>query len=247
MPQIKIPSGEVTNAPFLLYLARFGLPIILSTGMSTLGEVEDALGVLAFGMGAIDGVEPGRTAFRRAFLSEQGQVLLCERVTLLHCTTEYPAPFAEVNLRAMDTLSAAFGLRVGFSDHTPGIAIPLAAVARGACIVEKHFTLDRNLPGPDHLASLEPSELIAMVAGIRQVESALGDGRKMPAPSERKNIAIARRSLVAESAMKAGDVWGVETLNSKRPGTGRSPFDYWSLLGQPANRSYTADELIDDV
>jgi N-acetylneuraminate synthase len=246
MPQIKIPSGELTNAPFLLHLACFGLPVILSTGMSTLGEVEDALGVLAFGMGAVTGSSPGRTAFRQAFLSTQGQMLLRERVTLLHCTTEYPAPFAEVNLRAMDTLSAAFGLKVGFSDHTTGIVIPLAAVARGACVVEKHFTLDRNLPGPDHLASLEPAELVDMVAGIRQVESALGNGRKTPAPSEVKNIAIARRSLVAETAMNIGDIWSMKTLSCKRPGTGRSPFDYWSLLGQEVRRAYKADELIDD-
>ena len=246
MPQIKIPSGEVTNAPFLLHLARLGLPVILSTGMSTLGEVEEALGVLAYGMGAEEGLAPSRAAFRQAFLCERGQALLRERVTLLHCTTEYPAPFAEVNLRAMDTLAAAFGLKVGFSDHTPGIAIPLAAVARGACVIEKHFTLDRNLPGPDHLASLEPTELMAMVAGIRQVESALGHGRKVPAPSEIKNIAIARRSLVAASAVALGDDWNADTLCCKRPGTGRSPFDYWSLLGKKANRTHVADEMIDD-
>lgn len=244
--RVKIPSGELTNAPFLLQLAHFGLPIILSTGMSTLGEVEDALGVLAFGMGATDGLPPGRVAFRKAYLNPEGQALLRERVTLLHCTTEYPAPFAEVNLRAMDTLAAAFGLKVGFSDHTPGIAIPLAAVARGACIVEKHFTLDRNLPGPDHLASLEPAELVAMVAGIRQVESALGNGQKVPAPSEVKNIPIARRSLVAERAVNIGDTWSEDALSCKRPGTGRSPFDYWAVLGTPANRSYKADELIDE-
>ena len=245
MPQIKIPSGEVTNAPFLLHLARFGLPVILSTGMSTLGEVEDALGVLAFGMGALEGFAPGRAAFRQAFVSAHGQSLLRARVTLLHCTTEYPAPFAEVNLRAMDTLAAAFGLKVGFSDHTPGIAIPLAAVARGACVLEKHFTLDRSLPGPDHKASLEPGELAAMVAGIRQVSIALGDGRKVPAPSEVKNIAIARRSLVAERALVAGEQWSADNLSCKRPGTGRSPYDYWSLISRSAERDYAADELID--
>lgn len=215
--------------------------------MSTLGEVEDALGVLAYGMrGGDQARAPRRAAFRDAFVSEVGQTLLRERVTLLHCTTEYPAPFAEVNLRAMDTLVLAFGLKVGFSDHTPGISIPLAAVARGACVVEKHFTLDRNLPGPDHLASLEPAELSAMITGIRQVESALGDGRKIPAPSEMKNIAIARRSLVAESAMNLGDVWSEQTLSCKRPGFGRSPYDYWSLLGQQVSRTYLPDELIDD-
>lgn len=246
VPLIKIPSGEITNAPFLLYLARLGRPIIMSTGMSMLSEIEDALGVLAYGMGVGSGSPPGRAAFRNAFLSKQGITLLRERVTLLHCTTEYPAPFDEVNLRAMDTLSAAFGLRVGFSDHTPGIAIPLAAVARGACVIEKHFTLDRTLPGPDHRASLEPDELADMVAGVRQVAVALGDGRKIPTPSEVKNIAIARRSLVAERAVAAGERWTDNNITCKRPGAGRSPFDYWSVLDRCANRNYVADELIDD-
>lgn len=247
IPQIKIPSGEVTNAPFLLHLARFGLPLIMSTGMCTLGEIEDALGVLAFGMGAVEGLAPGREAFRQAFMSARGQAMLHDHVALLHCTTEYPAPFNEVNLRAMDTLSSAFGLQVGFSDHTLGIAIPLAAVARGARIIEKHFTLDRTLPGPDHKASLEPSELALMVKGVRQIESALGDGQKLPAPSEIKNIAIARRSLVAATTIHTGDTWNEQTLSCKRPGTGQSPYDYWSLLGKKVQRDYAADDLIDDV
>lgn len=246
IPRIKIPSGEVTNAPLLLHLSRFDLPIIMSTGMCTLGEVEEALGVLAFGMGANLGQAPERNAFRQAYMCEKGQSLLSERVTLLHCTTEYPAPFSEVNLRAMDTLASAFGLRVGFSDHTKGISISLAAVARGACIIEKHLTLDRAMPGPDHLASLEPVEMKELVSGIRNITTALGDGRKLPSPSEFKNITIARRSLVSDASMCVGDIWTKETLSCKRPGIGRSPYEYWSLLGKKAERQYAEDEMIDD-
>ncbi len=245
IPLIKVPSGEITNAPFLLHLARFGRPLVLSTGMSTLGEVEQALGVIAYGFGARNDLAPGSAAFHAAFLNDGATVLLRERVTLLHCTTEYPAPFDEVNLRAMDTIAAAFGLPVGFSDHTPGIAVPIGAVARGATVIEKHFTLDRSLPGPDHKASLEPSELAAMVAGIRQVEQALGDGRKRPAPSEMKNIEIARRSLVAARPVAAGECWDAANLTAKRPGSGRSPFDYWKVIGARADRDYGGDELLD--
>ncbi len=245
IPLIKVPSGEITNAPFLLHLARFGRPLVLSTGMSTLGEVEQAIGVIAYGFGARNDLTPGRAAFHAAFLDERATSLLRERVTLLHCTTEYPAPFDEVNLRAMDTLAVAFGLPVGFSDHTPGIAVPIGAVARGATVIEKHFTLDRSLPGPDHKASLEPSELIEMVAGIRQVEQALGDGRKRPAPSEMKNIDIARRSLVAACSVAAGECWDANSLTAKRPGGGRSPFEYWQVIGSRAERDYGSDELLD--
>ena len=188
---------------------------------------------------------PGRPAFRAAFLDDGATAMLRERVTLLHCTTEYPAPFDEVNLRAMDTLAAAFGLPVGFSDHTPGIAVPIGAVARGAMVIEKHFTLDRSLPGPDHKASLEPSELTEMVVGIRQVELALGDGRKRPSPSEMKNIGIARRSLVAARPVVAGECWDADNRTAKRPGSGRSPFDYWQVIGARADRDYGADELLD--
>jgi N-acetylneuraminate synthase len=245
VPLIKVPSGELTNAPFLLHLARFGLPLVLSTGMSTLAEVEQALGVIAYGFGLRNDLAPGRSAFHAAFLEDGANALLREKVTLLHCTTEYPAPFGEVNLRAMDTLAAAFGLQVGFSDHTAGIAVPIGAVARGATVIEKHFTLDRSLPGPDHKASLEPSELAAMVAGIRQIEQALGDGRKRPAPSERKNVDIARRSLVAARPVTAGELWDADNLTAKRPGSGRSPFDYWQVVGARADRNYGADELLD--
>ncbi|MCT7968542.1 N-acetylneuraminate synthase [Laspinema sp. D1] len=241
---IKIPSGEITNAPFLLEIARSAKVLILSTGMSTLAEVEAALGVLAFGF-TTDKAIPQPGDFERSFASDQGQQELRERVTLLHCTTEYPAPFAEVNLRAMDTLAAAFGLSVGYSDHTPGIHISLAAVARGARIIEKHFTSDRTLPGPDHQASLEPEELHQLVQQIREVEQSLGDGIKRPTPSEWKNRDIARKSLVAARAIRKDETFTAENLTCKRPGTGLSPFDYWQTLGQRAAKLYPIDETLD--
>ncbi|MGQ3029532.1 MAG: N-acetylneuraminate synthase [Ferrovibrionaceae bacterium] len=240
---IKLASGEVTNAPLLLASAAAGVEIILSTGMSTLDEVREALGVLAAGY--LGQTRPTRAAIAEAFADPGGQAALRAKVRLLHCTTEYPAPFADANLRAMDTLRDAFGLPVGFSDHTPGINIPIAAVARGAVIVEKHFTLDRGMAGPDHKASLDPAELKAMVAGIRQVEAALGDGRKVPAPSEIKNIAIARRSIVTRRAVAAGAIFGDGDLTAKRPGDGISPLQFWEILGTPARRAYEPDEQID--
>ncbi len=244
LPLIKISSGEITNAPLVLKIARTGRPVILSTGMSSLGEVEDALGVLAFGYLHPDN-PPSEAAFRTAYAGADGQSVLHERVTLLHCTTEYPAPFNEVNLRAMETLAAAFGLPVGYSDHTTGIAIPIAATARGARIIEKHFTLDRNLPGPDHRASLEPEELKQMVTAIRQVEQALGTPLKSPTASEVKNMAVARKSLVAAGEIKAGEEFTPENLAIKRPGGGISPLRYWELLGRKAVRDFAADEVIE--
>jgi N-acetylneuraminate synthase len=243
LPCLKIPSGEITNGPLLLKAAQTDKRIILSTGMSTIGEIETALGVLAFGY-IRSGEAPSLTACHEAFSLAASQEALREKVTLLHCTTEYPAPFAEVNLRAMDTMAVAFGLPVGFSDHTQGIAISLAAVARGAVIIEKHFTLDCNLPGPDHRASLEPSALQEMVRGIRQVEAALGSGRKLPVTSEMKNMPIARKSLVAEQAIRKGELFTVENLTVKRPGTGISPLRYWEMLGKESARDYGADEVI---
>ena len=242
---IKIPSGEITNAPFLLAIARAAQQVILSTGMSTLAEVESALGVLVFGFIAPTAAIPKRGDFERAFISGAGQKALHDRVTLLHCTTEYPAPFDEVNLRAMDTLAAAFGLSVGYSDHTPGIHVSLAAVALGARVIEKHFTLDRNLPGPDHKASLEPGELRQLVCQIREIEQALGDGIKRPTASEWKNRDAARRSLVAAKTIRAGEIFAEENLTCKRPGTGANPYSYWQTLGQAAARSYAADEVLD--
>lgn len=243
IPRLKLPSGEITNAPLLLKAACTGKPVILSTGMSTLGEIETALGVLAFGYIFPNG-NPSLTAFAEAYWSTEGQKVLREKVVLLHCTTEYPTPFSDVNLRVLDTLKAAFGLPVGFSDHTPGISIPIAAAARGAVIIEKHFTLDRNLPGPDHKASLEPGELMAMVESIRQVEKALGSPIKAPAPSELKNMHVARKSIVAANPISKGELFTEENLSLKRPGGGLSPVYYWDLLGRAADRDYIEDEMV---
>lgn len=240
---IKVSSGDITNAPFLLEIARTARQVIISTGMCTLAEVEAALGVLAFGFTATAEAHPCPQAFEEAYASAAGHNALQERVSVLHCTTEYPAPIAEVNLRAVDTMAQAFGLRTGYSDHTPGIHIPIAAVARGATIIEKHFTLDRNLPGPDHRASLEPAELRDMVSAIRNVERSLGDGIKRPTASEWKNRPIARKSLVAAQGIRRGEPLA---LACKRPGTGISPYRYWDLEQKPATRDYSADEVIDE-
>ena len=218
VPLYKVPSGEITNLPFLKHLARKGRPLILSTGMSTLGEVEEAVHVLQDG-GA-------------------------SQVTLLHCVTEYPAPYAEVNLRAMLTLKAAFGLPVGYSDHTPGIEIAIAAAALGAAVIEKHFTLDRSLPGPDHAASLEPPELQQMVAAIRHVEVALGTGIKTPAPCELLNISVARKSVVAARSLVAGHQLVNGDLDIKRPGNGLAPKLLPSLIGRTLRAGVAKDEII---
>ena len=240
--RLKLGSGEVTNAPLLLAAARTGKPLIVSTGMATLAEVEAALGVLAYGY--LGGESPSRTAFAEALAVPEARAALAAKVTLLHCTTEYPAPDDEVNLRAMDTLRDSFGLPVGFSDHSRGITIPIAAVGCGAVMIEKHFTMDRDLPGPDHKASLEPGELTEMVAAIRRVEAALGGGIKAPTATERKNIPVARKSLVAARPIKAGEPFTPENLTVKRPGDGKSPLLYWETLGQAATRDYQEDDLI---
>jgi len=241
--RIKVSSGDLTNGPLLARIGATRLPAILSTGMSGLADVETALGALACGyLGAIP-TEAGRVA---AFASVEGQAVLHEKVTLLHCTTEYPAPIDEVNLRAMDALRGAFQLDVGYSDHTPGIVIPVAAAARGATMLEKHFTLDKTLPGPDHRASLEPPELRVMVEQVRIVSHALGSGVKTLTTSEAKNMEVARKSVVAVRPIKAGDVFGHENLGIKRPGTGTSPMRYWDLLGRAAVRSYAQDDVIDE-
>ncbi|TKF23478.1 N-acetylneuraminate synthase [Vibrio genomosp. F6] len=244
LTRLKIPSGEITNAPLVLEHARTGCDLIVSTGMATLSEVEAVLGVIAFGYTADKNVKPTELAFQQAYASEQGQKALKQKVTILHCTTEYPAPMAEINLKAMDTLGRAFELPAGYSDHSEGITIPIAAVARGAVLIEKHFTLDKNMEGPDHKASLEPSELTAMVAAIRQVEVALGVGVKSPTVSEVKNKAVARKSLVAAKAIQQGELITEDNLTIKRPGSGMSPYHYWTLLNQPASQDYQAGDLI---
>ena len=216
----KIPSGEITNLPYLRHIGRLGKSVILSTGMANLGEIE----------AAIDALEAAGTP--RAML------------TVLHCTTEYPTPMAEVNLRAMLSIHAAFGVAVGYSDHTQGIEVAIAAVAMGATVIEKHFTLDRNLPGPDHKASLEPAELNAMVAAIRNIEVALGDGIKRLTTSEARNRPVVRKSLVASRAIKSGALFTAENITAKRPATGISPMRWDEVIGQTALRDFGPDELI---
>ncbi|MGA8741795.1 MAG: N-acetylneuraminate synthase [Terracidiphilus sp.] len=218
VPLYKIPSGEITNLPYLRHIGRKGKPVILSTGMSTLVEVEE--GVQA--------------------LRESGG----KDITLLHCVTEYPAPFDEINLRAMHTLHTAFGLPVGYSDHTPGTEIAIAAVALGAVVIEKHFTLDRNLPGPDHAASLEPSELKQMVSAIRHVESALGNGIKTPAKCEIPNMSVARKSLVASRTLQAGHKLEPDDLAIKRPGNGIAPRQQPDLIGRTLRCDVQKDDLL---
>jgi N-acetylneuraminate synthase len=244
LKKLKIPSGELTNAPLVLEHARTGCDLIVSTGMATLAEIEMALGVIAFGYTQNENEVPNIDAFQTAYFSEQGQQALKAKVTILHCTTEYPAPMVDINLKAMDTLAAAFNLPAGYSDHSQGITIPIAAVARGACLIEKHFTLDNNMEGPDHKASLEPRELKEMIDAIRNVELAIGNGVKGPRPSEIKNKAIARKSLVAAKAIKAGEKYSAENLTIKRPGNGASPYLYWDLTGKIALQDHGEGEVI---
>ena len=219
MPFWKIPSGEVTNMPYLIALAKTGKPAVMSTGMCEMDEIEAAIRVLR---------ENGTTDIK-----------------LLHCNTEYPTPFEDVNLKAMQTIRDAFDLEVGYSDHTKGIEVPVAAVALGATVIEKHFTLDRNMEGPDHKASLEPDELTAMVSSIRHIEQALGNGDKTPSPSEKKNIAIARKSIVAKRAIRAGEELTEENITVKRPGNGISPMRWFEVIGTKAVRDFEEDELIE--
>ncbi|MEM9318902.1 MAG: N-acetylneuraminate synthase [Pseudomonadota bacterium] len=242
LQQIKLGSGELTNAPLLYAAARSGAEIILSTGMGTLAEVEAALGVLAYGMSG--GAQPGQDAFAEAYRTPAIRSVLAERVTLLHCTTEYPAPVDETNLHAMATLSQAFGLPVGYSDHTEGLAVSFASVAMGARILEKHFTHDRNAAGPDHAASLSPQALQELVAGIRDVEAALGDGVKQPGKAEFENRTVARKSLLATRDLPHGHRLGVTDVVAMRPGTGLSPMAYWDVIGATLDGPVAKGDLI---
>ena len=219
VPFWKIPSGEITNLPYLIEIARTGKDVVMSTGMCTMDEIEAALTVLrSNGAG---------------------------HISLLHCNTEYPTPFSDVNLCAMRTMEKRFHCPVGYSDHTQGIEIPIAAVAMGATIIEKHFTLDRTMEGPDHRASLEPQELKAMVTSIRHIEQAMGDGGKYPSPSEKKNIPIARKSIVARYAIAKGELLTEDNLTTKRPGDGISPMEWFNVLGTTAVRDFQPDEKIE--
>ena len=219
--QFKIPSGEITNLPYLRHIGKLGKRVIVSTGMASLGEIESAISV-------IENAGTQRT-----------------NITILHCTTEYPTPMSEVNLLAIKSIQAAFGLPVGYSDHTSGIEVAIAAVALGAVVIEKHFTLDRKLPGPDHRASLEPLELSAMIAAIRNIEIALGNGVKRLTPSEAENKLIARKSLVAILPIKAGELFSTKNTSAKRPGFGISPMRWDEIIGRKASRDFAQDELID--
>jgi N-acetylneuraminate synthase len=244
MPAVKIPSGDITHAPLLLQAARLGLPLIVSTGMSTLSDIEAALGVIAFAL-THEGEPSSRQQMDTARTTERAQAALRERVTLLHCVTEYPAPPSAVNLRAMATMACAFGLPVGYSDHTLGSEVSIAAVALGATMIEKHFTLDRRLPGPDHAASLEPRELASMVRAIRNIEQALGQPLKTPAAAEVGNRVIARRSIVAARPIARGEILSRDALAFKRPGQGLSPLACWDVIGRRASRDYAIDEPIE--
>ena len=241
---IKIGSGELTNAPFLLEVAQSADKIILSTGMSTIDEVSEALGVIAFGMTTQKDIAPTRTSMTAAFESPQGKKAISERVTLLHCTTDYPTKPVDVNLNAMLTLGDKFNCQIGFSDHSVGVHLAVAAVAMGATIIEKHLTTSRALPGPDHQASLEPSEFKMLVSQIRELEVALGSGEKVPTEVEVQNKKIARRSIVAARQIKIGEVFTKDNIMIKRPGTGRSPIEYWSLLNTKATRDIAENEII---
>ena len=219
VPFFKIPSGEITNYPYLIKIAHTGKPVVMSTGMCEPDEILAAINVL----------------------EKNGS----GEITLLHCNTEYPTPLKDVNLYAMRTMKKKFGKKVGYSDHTKGIEVPVAAVALGACVIEKHFTLDKNMPGPDHKASLEPDELGRMVKNIRNIEIALGDGVKRVSESERKNIAIARKSIVARRNIQEGEILTEENLAVKRPGTGINPMQWMEVLGTRAVRDFKEDELIE--
>ncbi len=243
LPRIKIGSGDLTNAPLLHAAAQAGATLILSTGMATLSEVEEALGVLAHGY-AQHKDPAGVASFRAAWRDPASRATLARHVSLLHCTTEYPCPITDVNLTAMATMRSAFQLAVGYSDHTDGFEISVAAVALGATIIEKHLTLDRDAPGPDHAASLEPDDFKRMVGAIRNVEAALGDGVKTPKESEVGNVPVARKSIVAARALRAGEIIGPADITAKRPGAGRPPIDYWSLIGTAAPRALEPDDPV---
>lgn len=244
MPAFKVPSGDITFGAMLLRLAQLRRPLIVSTGMATLGDIDAALSVLAWGLTQA-GIPSGLQDLETARFSAEGRRSLEEYVTLLHCTTQYPAPPEVVNLRAMGAMQTAFGLPVGYSDHTLGTAVPVAAVALGARVIEKHFTLDRGMEGPDHAASLEPTELRDMVKAIRTVEAALGSSGKGPAPVEIANRVIARRSLVAARPIRSGEVYAADMFDAKRPADGISAIDPWSLVGRIARRDYQPDEAIE--
>lgn len=245
MGTVKIPSGELTNAPFIHYIATKQKPIILSTGMATVEEIHEALAFIAYGLARPK--EPVIVERVHAFYkTEEAEEVLQKYVTILHCTTQYPAPIHSINLNAMKAMREIFKVHIGFSDHSEGIAIPIGAAAIGATVIEKHFTLDKEMEGPDHIASLNPEELKEMVQGIRAIEIALGDGIKKPTTIELQNRQPARKSLVAKKEIHIGDVFSSSNLTVKRPGDGIAPSNYWEYIGQVATKSYKEDEMIDE-
>jgi sialic acid synthase SpsE len=237
-----VPSGEITNAPYLYKIASYGIKVILSTGMATLEEIHHALAFLAYGFANKKDITFSNVI--NFYQTNEAKSLLQNQVTILHCTSEYPAPFEELNLNALDHLKEVFTLEVGYSDHSEGILAPIAAVAKGAKIIEKHFTLDKELPGPDHKASLNPLELKEMIQSIRTIELALGNGNKAPTTTETKNKDIVRKSLVVAKPIKTGESFSFENLTIKRPGTGIEPYYYWDYIGKIAERDYKQDEVI---
>ena len=243
LEKLKISSGDLTNAPLLFEFGKTQKDIILSTGMSDFDEIEDALGVIAYGI--LGFKEPSRANFKKAFNSKEGQDMLKSKVTLLHCTTEYPAPLEEINLRAMLAMRDKFNLKIGYSDHSEGILVSIIAACNGAQIIEKHLTLDKKLEGPDHSSSLVPHEFKEMVTSIRNIEVILGDQLKSATQSELKNKIVARKSLVAAKNIKKGEKFSFDNLSVKRPGTGTNPIEYWDLLGEVSKKPYSVDEVID--
>lgn len=244
MEMVKIPSGELTNSPFIYEIATKRKPMVISTGMATIDEIHEALSMVAFGLAHKSDMELAQ--IQAYYGTDEAKELLRKYVTVLHCTTEYPASYDTINLCAMEQLKEEFGVKVGLSDHSQGISVSIAAVALGAEVIEKHFTLDQSLDGPDHIASLNPEELCDMILQIRQVEQSLGNGVKQPSQNELKNRIPARKSLVAKGAIAKGQVFTSHNLTVKRPGNGMSPSYYWQLLGKVSSKSYSEDDLIDE-
>ena len=239
---LKIPSGEITNGPYLLEHAKYKKKMIVSTGMTTLDEIETSLGVIAFGL--LKKSNPNTKSFQDTYNSDEGKKILNEYVTLLHCTSNYPADFSEINLDAMIELKNKFNLPVGYSDHSEGTLVSIAASAMGAKYIEKHFTLDKRLPGPDHLASLEPDELKLMVNSIRDIEIIKGSKIKKPQSSEIENQKVVRRSIVATNKINKGEIFNENNIGLKRPASGKSPMQYWELIGKISHKNYNTDDNI---
>lgn len=242
---VKIPSGELTNAPFIHYIATKRRAMIVSTGMATIQEIHEALAFIAYGLAKpLETVEVEKV--HQFYQTLESKEVLQKYVTILHCTTQYPAPAESINLNTLSEMKQIFQLPVGLSDHSEGIHIPIAAVGMGATVIEKHFTLNKKLEGPDHVASLNPEELETMIAGIREIEEALGDGIKKPTQIELQNRVPARKSLVAKRSIREGEVFSASNLTVKRPGNGIEPSKYWFYIGKVASKSYEEDELIDE-